>query len=147
MARSFIHASTLSYRSLEIISSGIFLKDKMEASINNYHGSGGMNNFNSYFHLKNNLIERETSLIKNARIKKQSLNLIGIPGLCDIILIRNQLLSFKQELKNNILNRVTGALQNGGYLILGEMESLKDCDISNQFSHIFTKEKIYLKTS
>lgn len=147
MKRSVIHASTLSFRSQDIIRSGIFTKDKLEISKNNYQSSGGKKNFYSYFQSKKNLIERKTSLIKNVRFKKQSHELRSAPDSIDLILFRNQLLSFKQELKNKILNRVTGGLKEGGYLILGGMESLTECDISNQFKLAFEKEKIYIKKS
>lgn len=147
MNKSVIHASTQCFRSLDIIRSGIFSKDKLEISKENYRSSGGEENFYSYFQSNKNLIKHKTTLVKNVRFTKQSHELMSIPERIDLILLRNQLLSFKQELKNKILNNITLGLEEGGYLVIGNMESLSECDISYQFKPAFEKEKIYIKKS
>jgi chemotaxis protein methyltransferase CheR len=45
-------------------------------------------------------------------------------GKFDIIMCRNVLIYFSADLKKDILTRLHGALNPGGYLILGASESL-----------------------
>jgi chemotaxis protein methyltransferase CheR len=52
-------------------------------------------------------------------------------GRFDVIFCRNVLIYFSNELKRDIVNRLTRALNPGGYLLLGSTESL------NQFSDRF----------
>jgi len=47
-------------------------------------------------------------------------------GLFDIIFCRNVLTYFSSELKQDIIARLAGALNRGGYLVLGNSESIAD---------------------
>lgn len=63
-----------------------------------------------------------------SRVSFRSLNLLqnfsALPGSFDLIMCRNVLIYFSQELKQDILERLHARLRPGGYLFLGASESL-----------------------
>ncbi|MBI5416379.1 protein-glutamate O-methyltransferase CheR, partial [Candidatus Poribacteria bacterium] len=65
-------------------------------------------------------------------------------GTFDIILCRNVLIYFSQELQEKVLNQLSSSLAKNGYLILGESESLLN-GLKSKFSILDNRNKIYKK--
>jgi len=65
-------------------------------------------------------------------------------GTFDIILCRNVLIYFDGKMQNLILKKLFKALSIGGYLILGEAESLSGA-LKPYFDYIDDKNRIYRK--
>lgn len=69
------------------------------------------------------LIERRL----RERVRFQQINLnAALPqiGLFDVIFLRNVLIYFNAQTKQNVVSRLVGALKPGGYLLIGHSESL-----------------------
>ncbi|NQT89981.1 MAG: protein-glutamate O-methyltransferase CheR [Candidatus Omnitrophica bacterium] len=62
----------------------------------------------------------------------------------DIILCRNLFIYFNRDLQNQVLERFWHSLNNGGFLILGNVETLYG-SIKEKFVEYDTKAKIYVK--
>ena len=67
-------------------------------------------------------------------------------GTFDMVLCRNLLIYFSRELQKEVLSRITKTILPGGYLILGESESL-DGDIESEFLTLDSRNKIFQKIS
>lgn len=70
-------------------------------------------------------------------VRCQEMNLLqsySLLGTFDVIFLRNVLIYFSNELKTDILNRMTRALRPGGYLFLGGSEPI--ANYSDQFDMI-----------
>jgi chemotaxis protein methyltransferase CheR len=65
-------------------------------------------------------------------------------GTFDMVLCRNLLIYFSRELQNEVLSRITKTILPGGYLILGESESLIG-DAASEFSTLDSRNKIFRK--
>lgn len=68
------------------------------------------------------------------------LNSFNSLGKFDIIFCRNVLIYFSSELKSDILNRIAGSLNPGGYLIVGAAEL--PTDYSNAFIPVQTRKGV-----
>jgi chemotaxis protein methyltransferase CheR len=62
-----------------------------------------------------------------------------------LIICRNVLIYFNEKLKNEVLELFLESLEFGGYLCLGDKESLMFSSVENHFSVIDDKAKIYKK--
>ena len=79
----------------------------------------------SHFDIVDRDVWRVKADIQN-RVKFRQLNLqdgFAAMGKFELILCRNVLIYFSEDLKNKILNNMSAALKPGGYLILGSSES------------------------
>ncbi len=67
-------------------------------------------------------------------------SLLSLP-MFDLILLRNVLIYFQVETKNEVVKRVSGRLKPGGYLFIGHSESLNglDCGLQQVAPAIFRK--------
>lgn len=63
----------------------------------------------------------------------------------DLILCRNVMIYFNQDLQNDVLKKFHESLVTGGYLSIGSKESLIWCDYANRFTVVNNDEKIYKK--
>ncbi len=65
-------------------------------------------------------------------------------GTFDLVLCRNVLIYFALELQDRVLDKLLGSLDNGGYLILGESDSLNR-EIQSSLAEVDGKNRIYVK--
>jgi chemotaxis methyl-accepting protein methylase len=65
-------------------------------------------------------------------------------GSFDLVLCRNLLIYFSTELREHVLQKLYKALAEGGYLILGDSESL-DRGMSSKFITVDDKNRIFRK--
>jgi len=66
-------------------------------------------------------------------------------GTFDLVLCRNVLVYFSPELQKNVLNKINKTIIPGGYLILGDCESLTG-EIKREFLNFDSRNKIFQKT-
>ena len=66
-------------------------------------------------------------------------------GTFDLVLCRNVLVYFSPALQKNVLDKINKTIIPGGYLILGETESLTD-EIQREFLNFDSRNKIFQKT-
>jgi len=69
----------------------------------------------------------------------------GVFGEMNLILCRNVLIYFNNNLQNNVLQLFNNSLSANGFLCLGKKETLDFSNISTDFSAIEKKRKIYQK--
>ncbi|NIM14931.1 MAG: protein-glutamate O-methyltransferase CheR [Candidatus Aminicenantes bacterium] len=65
-------------------------------------------------------------------------------GTFDMVLCRNLLIYFSRELQKKVLSKLTKTILPGGYLILGESESLIG-DVESEFLTVDSRNKIFQK--
>jgi chemotaxis protein methyltransferase CheR len=145
LSKSRIYATDISTNALDRSKKGIYsIKDFKEYS-NNYFSSGGKESFHKYF-----VSDGEKTII-NSELKKDILfsrhNLVtdGVFKECQLILCRNVLIYFNEELQNKVLELFYNSLPVHGFLALGNKESLRFSSINDKFKIIDSKQKIYQK--
>lgn len=145
--RSLIYATDINQHSLHQAKTGIFPMDLMKSYTANYHKSGGQNDFSQYYIAQYSAAMFDKSLRNNIVFAPHNLATDQSFNEFQLILCRNVLIYFNQELQNKVMNLFYDSLCMFGILGLGMKESLLFTDKQNRFDSIDRKQKIFLKTS
>ena len=84
-------------------------------------------------------------LLKNVTFTRHDLVLGEVFDRFDLILCRNVMIYFNQDLQNEVLRKFHQSLLPHGYLSIGSKESLIWCDYANRFMVVNNDEKVYKK--
>jgi len=142
---SKIIATDIDDQILERAKSGVYTVKNMELNEKNYVRFRGENELNKYFEVKNGLAYMDKSLIKDVSYRKHDLVNGIVFNKFDIVLCRNVMIYFNQNLQNEVLKKLHESIFKYGYLAIGSKESLIWCEIANKFIVVNNEEKIYKK--
>lgn len=145
--RSSIYATDFNKHSLDIAQKAVYSSDKLESYASNYRQAGGCGNFSDYYSSGYNLIKFKDYLKERVTFSYHNLVTDGVFGEMNIIFCRNVLIYFDKDLQNHTLNLLSASLRHGGYLCLGDKESLNFTTVSNQFEAVDDKQRIFKKTA
>lgn len=142
---SKIIATDIDDQILERAQSGVYTVKNMELNEKNYVRFRGENELNKYFEVKNGLAYMDKSLVKDVSYRKHDLVNGIVFNKFDIVLCRNVMIYFNQNLQNEVLKKLHESIFKYGYLAIGSKESLIWCEIANRFIVVNNEEKIYKK--
>lgn len=142
---SKIIATDIDDQILERARSGVYTVKNMELNEKNYVRFRGENELNKYFEVKNGLAYMDKSLVKDVSYRKHDLVNGIVFNKFDIVLCRNVMIYFNQNLQNDVLKKLHESIFKYGYLAIGSKESLIWCEIANKFIVVNNEEKIYKK--
>lgn len=125
---------------------GLIDNKNMVLNGKNYERAGGRASLDMYFDRRSSNSAILPDLLSKVSFRTHDLVNGGIFSKFDIILCRNVMIYFNQNLQNDVLYKLHGSLFNYGYLAIGCKESLIWCDISSKFLVVNNEEKIYKKT-
>lgn len=117
----------------------------MELNEKNYIRFQGSEILSKYYKEQNGHAVLDPGLIENVSFRKHDLVQGGIFNKFDLVLCRNVMIYFNQNLQNDVLKKLHESLFKYGYLIIGSKESLIWCEIANKFIVVNNEEKIYKK--
>lgn len=124
---------------------GCYSLKNMDLNEKNYIRFQGRFSLRDYYSEHNGKAYMDPSLLRNVSFRKHDL-VTGEPfSKFDIILCRNVMIYFNQNLQNTVLNKLHSSLFKYSYLCIGSKESLIWCDISSKFIVVNTEEKVYKK--
>lgn len=117
----------------------------MELNEKNYIRYQGTESVRNYYQEKNGNAVFDRSLLE--RVSFRNFDLVrGVAfNKFDLILCRNVMIYFNQNLQNVVLKKLHESLFKYGYLAIGSKESLIWCEIANRFIIANNEEKIYKK--
>lgn len=145
LSRSLIYATDINQHSLHQAKEGIFPMDLMKAYTVNYQKSGGTGRLSDYYvaHYGSALFDRE---LRN-NIVFAPHNLVSDQSFNEfqLILCRNVLIYFNQNLQNRVMNLFYDSLCTFGIVGLGNKESLLFTDKQKCFDPIDKKQKVFIK--
>jgi chemotaxis protein methyltransferase CheR len=121
------------------------IKNMIEVNEKNYIRYGGTGKLSDYYKEENNLAVMDTSLVENVTYRIHDLVKSGVFNKFDIILCRNVLIYFNQQLQNEVFKMFHQSLFNYSYFIIGSKETLIWSDIANKFIIVNQEEKIFKK--
>lgn len=142
---SKIIATDIDDQILERAKSGVYTVKNMELNEKNYVRFRGENELNKYFEVRNGLAYMDQSLVKDVSYRKHDLVNGIVFNKFDIVLCRNVMIYFNQNLQNDVLKKLHESIFKYGYLAIGSKESLIWCEIANKFIVVNNEEKIYKK--
>jgi chemotaxis protein methyltransferase CheR len=111
----------------------------------NYLKAGGKNDFSEYYTAKYNSVLFNKNLKRNMVFAPHNLATDKSFNEFQLILCRNVLIYFNQNLQNRVINLFYDSLCPFGYLGLGNKESLLFTDRKHHFERIDKKEKLFIR--
>ncbi len=145
LRRTRIYATDFNNHSLEIAKKGIYSAEKIKQFTKNYIDSGGKASFADYYRAKYDSAKVKESLKGNITFANHNLTKDHVFAQMNLIICRNVLIYFNNELQNRTLNLFKDSLINRGYLILGDKETLNFTSVKDNFDECSKKERIYRK--
>jgi chemotaxis protein methyltransferase CheR len=143
--RSLIYATDINQHSLYVAKQGIFPADLMKSYRDNYRKAGGDKDFSKYYVAEYNAALIDKSLRNNIVFAPHNLASDQSFNEFQLILCRNVLIYFNQQLQNKVMNLFYESLCSFGILGLGNKESLLFTDKNRCFETIDKKQKIFMK--
>lgn len=139
-------ASCLSQKRVERIKAGGFYDlKKIEIGEANYTRFSGKFQFDSYFQVIDNKAIMDTSLIKNVEFDNFNIVQDNPSKTYRMLLFRNIMIQYNLPLYEKVTRKLINSLTIGGYLLLGNMETLEHSEVGKKMQLINEVEKIYRK--
>ncbi len=143
--RAKIIATDIDKVILERAKGGVYPLKNMELNEKNYIRFQGTASLSKYFKEENGRAVMDKSLVHNVSWRTHDLVQGIVFNKFDLILCRNVMIYFNQNLQNEVLKKLHGSLFKYGYLCIGSKESLIWCEIANKFIVVNNEEKVYKK--
>jgi chemotaxis protein methyltransferase CheR len=143
--RARIYATDFNKHSLDTASNGVYSARQMAAYGANYRESGGKANFPDYYRDGYELAKFKDFLKERITFSYHNLVTDGVFGEMNIICCRNVLIYFDKTLQNQVLLKFAESLRHGGFLCLGNKESLNFTTVNSLFAPVNRKQRIYRK--
>lgn len=143
--RTVIYATDINQNSLYLAKEGIYPLQCMKNYTSNYLKAGGKNSFSDYYIAKYDSALFDKSLRQNVVFSSHNLATDVSFNEFHMIMCRNVLIYFNQQLQNKVINLFYESLCSFGILCLGNKESILFSDRKKEFSDIDRKEKIFIK--
>ena len=140
-----ILASDLDQTIINSAKNGVFQESKMELNSSNYLEAGGSGDLSSYFFKEGAELKMDSSLLDNVTFEIIDLVKDTPKRMFHLILCRNVMIYFNQDLQNKVLEKIFNSMERGGYLSIGTKESLLWCDIASEFKILDPQNKVYQK--
>ena len=145
LSRSVIYATDINQKSLQVAKDGIYTVENMKSYTANYQKAGGTKSFSEYYKAKYNSVMFDKALKQNIVFAAHNLAVDKSFNEFQLIICRNVLIYFNQQLQNKVINLFYESLCPFGFLGLGNKESLLFSDARKHFEEIDNKEKIFMK--
>ncbi len=141
--RAYIYATDINPSNLAAARSGIIPLSSMKAYTQNYHLSGGTQEFVGYYTARYNNIIIDKSLLKNVVFSRHNLVSESSFNEFQLIICRNVLIYFNRSLQGKIFHLFYNSLAPKSFMALGVKESLISSDIKDRFEVVSAKSKIF----
>jgi chemotaxis protein methyltransferase CheR len=142
--KSLIYATDFNDIKVKEAQNGIFSKDKFEIFKENYYKSGGKEEFKTYFNFNESYVSVSDEIKSKILFFKHNLASDGVLNEFQLVLCRNVMIYFDEELQKKVFFLMNNSLVRNGFLIYGESETL-DCTKAGYKVVYDNKEKIYQK--
>lgn len=141
--RSQIYATDFSDAALARAQEGIFPAKEARSYSENYLAAGGSRSLSDYYHSRYERIKLDDRLKRNIHFANHNLVADGVFCEAHLILCRNVLIYFSNKLQNQVLGLFRDSLVRGGFLCLGNRESLDFAASADAFTAVNAKARIY----
>lgn len=143
--RATIYATDISSPALETARMGVYSLETMKQGSIHYREYCGHSSLSDYYHVDYGFAKITSKIKKNIAFSRHNLVIDKCFGEMQVIICRNVLIYFNEKLKNQVLELFLESLEFGGYLCLGDKESLMFSSVEKKFTVVDEKAKIYKK--
>ena len=128
-----------------IAEEGIYNIDRIKEFTSNYQKSGGKESFANYYTAGYNAVIMDKSLRNKIVFAQHNLATDYEFGEMNLIMCRNVLIYFENDLKNRVFKIFNNSLIRRGFLCLGSKENIAFTEYGKDFDKFDKNEKIYQK--
>ena len=143
--RTTIYATDFNQQALSHAKEGIFSNKMIKDYTVNYQLSGGKESFSDYYTANYDRVILNKYLKRNIVWANHNLVTDSIFAEVHLILCRNVLIYFDKNLQNRVQKLFHNSLINGGILCLGSKEGLRFTDLSDEYTELDKKQRIFKK--
>jgi chemotaxis protein methyltransferase CheR len=144
--KSMLYATDINPTVLAKAKSGVFPISQIKLYADNYIASGGENDFSSYYSTNYNQVMLRDDLKTNTLFVTHNLVTDRSFNEFQLIICRNVLIYFNKNLQENVLTLFDDSLEDLGYLVLGNKETIRFSRLGPRYTQI-QKEKIWRKSN
>jgi len=145
LEKTLIYATDINEVVLKKAKDGIYPVEKIKEYTQNYQKAGGLKSFSNYYTAKYDAVIMKKELKKNLIFAQHNLATDHDFGEMNLIMCRNVLIYFDDNLQKRVYRLFTNSLVRQGFLCLGSKESLNFSDSYKFFEESVPNEKIYRK--
>jgi len=145
LEKSIIYATDINQKSIQIAREGLYAIENMKSYTTNYNHAGGTHSLSAYYVSKYNSVLFDKSLKQNIVFSPHNLTVDKSFNEFQLIICRNVLIYFNQQLQNKVINLFHESLCSFGFLALGNKESILFTDKETNFEDVDKKERIFMK--
>ena len=143
--RTTLFATDFNDVALQTAREGIYALKNIRQYTQNYQHSGGKQSFANYYHAQYESAIMSQGLKQNVTFANHNLVTDGVFSEMHLIFCRNVLIYFDRTLQDRVLTLFTDSLNYGGFLCLGNKESIDFSGVKDKFKIIDAHQKIYQK--
>ncbi len=143
--RSNIYATDYNKDALSVASKAIYPLDNMKEYTENYIKSGGRGNFIDYYQARYDSVKFSSRLSDHITFVQHNLMNDQVFTQAHLVLCRNVLIYFDQNLQNRVLDLLQESLVSRGFLVIGDRETLDFSSSSNAFETFSQSNRVYRK--
>ncbi|HBP87200.1 MAG TPA: chemotaxis protein CheR [Nitrospiraceae bacterium] len=140
-----IYATDFNKHGLDAAEKAVYPAKNIETYAANYRAAGGRRDFSDYYSSGYDLMKIKDFLKKNITFSYHNLVTDGVFGEMNLIFCRNVLIYFDRTLQDRVLRLFTDSLRHGGFLCLGNRETLNFTSVKSLFEPVESRQKIYKK--
>lgn len=141
--RSQIYATDFNDYALERAGEGIFSRQNLAEYQSNYRRAGGEARLADYYHTRYQLLRMRRELLERVVFAHHNLVTDGVFAEAHLIMCRNVLIYFTQSLKDRVLQLFADSLVRGGFLVLGNKETIAASSVAHRFELVSSTDRIY----
>jgi chemotaxis protein methyltransferase CheR len=145
LERATVYATDISQPALDTGKSGIYPLEIIRKGSVNYNESGGRGSLSDHYHARYGAAAMDAELSSRFTFARHNLAMDTSFGEMQMIVCRNVLIYFNEELQNAVLELFLESLDHGGFLCLGDKETIAFSSVAEHFSVVDEKARIYKK--
>ena len=145
--RATIYATDFNDIVLGKAKSGIYPIKDMQLASRNYLKAGGQHSLNIYYYANGDNVLMNKRLREHIVWANHNLTSDRVFGEMNLIVCRNVLIYFTQVLQNRVLELFTVSMSHGGFLCLGNKETLNFSSVQDCYEAIVPRDRIYRRLS
>ncbi len=144
--RSQIFATDFSDAALIRAQEGIFPEREARLYSENYLAAGCKRSLSDYYHARYDFMKLDERLKRNVTFANHNLVCDGVFCEAHLILCRNVLIYFTNELQDHVLSLFRDSLVRNGFLCLGNRENITFASAARDFVAINAQNRIFRKS-
>jgi chemotaxis protein methyltransferase CheR len=145
LERAMLYGTDINQAALETGKAGVYSLDILRKGSQNYLKAGGKGSLADYYRAAYDAGVMNASLGTRITFARHNLAMDKSFGEMQLIVCRNVLIYFNQDLQDLVLKLFLESLDHGGFLCLGDKETLAFSAVADDFLPVDERARIYKK--